>query len=266
MEYLDKYIPKEYLALKINYCKKRLRELPKTSMEEHHVRGLVIPKIRIANHKINLNSARGQELFAALIERENLEQQLKIYEAIWDCNYKTPPPEYDPPKIVRTIRTGNNEKTVMDKAFFDSLKNDANTKYPKPMLYPFNGIQYRSEAEREIAIFYTENGIPFKYEPELHIAGMNRPVYPDFVLHIPELETCKFHEHYGMMSFAKYVRDTKIKCSSYVDAGLLLDQDVFFTYNTEDQPLDIRYIAAKLNGIIYGNLISSNERMADTER
>ena len=114
MEYLDKYIPKEYLALKINYCKKRLRELPKTSMEEHHVRGLVIPKIRIANHKINLNSARGQELFAALIERENLEQQLKIYEAIWDCNYKTPPPEYDPPKIVRTIRTGNNEKTVMD--------------------------------------------------------------------------------------------------------------------------------------------------------
>ena len=36
-------------------------------------------------------------------------------------------------------------------------------------------------------------------------------------------------------------------------------QDVFFTYNTEDQPFDLRYVPAKLNGVIYGDLISSNE-------
>ncbi len=264
MEYMDKYIPQEHLALKINFCKKRLRELPKVSMQEHRVRGVIIPKITMDNHKFNLDSDKGRELYSAMIERDHLEQQLKIYEAIWNCYYKMPPPEYDPPEIVRKIRTGNNETTIMDKAFFDNLKNDANKQYPKPMIYPFNGIQYRSDAEREIAIFYTETGIPFKYEPEMHLYGINRPVYPDFVLYIPELETCKFHEHYGMMSFAKYIRDAKIKCSSYIDAGLLLDQDVFFTYNTEDQPLDIRYIAAKLNGIIYGNLISSNCK-PDTE-
>ena len=264
MNYLDKYIPKELLALKINYCKKRLRELPDVSMQQHTVRGIIIPNIAAGNHKFNLNSPKGQDLYAAMIEREDLECQLKIYEAIWDRYYRTPVPVFDPPRIVRTLKTPGNVNTVMNRAFFDSLKNDANTKYPKPMIYPFNGIQYRSDVERQIAIGYTEMNVLFKYEPELWVAGMNAPIYPDFFLYIPELDTCKIHEHYGLMNFAKYTREAKLKCSTYIDAGLLLDQDVFFTYNTENQPFDLRYIAAKLNGVIYGNLISSNEWISNS--
>lgn len=259
MEYLDKYIPKELLALKINYCRKRLRELPKFSVCNHRIHGNQTRIIRVDSHKIILNSPKGQELYKAMAEREDLVFRLKVYEAIWDRYYKTPVPVFDPPKIVRTIRGANNERIVMNKAFFDSLKNDANTAYPKPMLYPFNGIQYRSDVERQIAIGYTAMKIPFKYEPELWLAGMKKPIFPDFLLYIPELETCKIHEHYGLMNFAKYVRDAKLKSCTYIDAGLHIDQDVFFTYNTEDQPFDLRYVTAKLNGIVYGNLISSNE-------
>lgn len=259
MEYLDKYIPKELLALKINYCRKRLRELPNTSLHSHTIRGVQTQIIRVDSHKYNLNFPKGQEFYKIIAEREELECRLKIYEAIWDRYYRTPVPAFDPPRIVRSLRTANNASTVMNKAFFDSLKNDANTMYPKPMLYPFNGIQYRSDVERQIAIGYTEMNMPFKYEAELWLAGMNKPIYPDFILYIPELDTCKIHEHYGLMNFAKYVRDAKLKSSTYIEARLLLDQDVFFTYNTEDQPFDLRYVAAKLNGVIYGNLISSNE-------
>lgn len=259
MEYLDKYIPKELLALKINYCRKRLSELPKPSMHTHSIRGVQTQIIKLDNHKIHLDTTKGQDIYAAMIEREDLECQLKVYEAIWDRYYRTPVPVFDPPKIVRTIRTINNAKAVMDRAFFDSLKNDANTMYPKPMLYPFNGIQYRSDIERQIAIGYTEMNVLFKYEPELWIAGMSKPIYPDFFLCIPELDTCKIHEHFGLMNFAKYTRDAKLKSCTYIDAGLYLDQDVFFTYNTENQPYDFRYIAAKLNGAIYGNLLSCNE-------
>ncbi len=259
MEYLDKYIPKELLALKINYCRKRLRELPKFSVCNHRIHGNQTRIIRVDSHKIILNSLKGQELYKTMVEREDLECRLKVYEAIWDRYYRTPVPVFEPPKIVRTIRGANNERIVMNKEFFDSLKNDANTAFPKPMLYPFNGIQYRSDVERQIAIGYTEMNVPFKYEPELWLEGMRKPIYPDFLLYIPELETCKIHEHYGLMNFAKYVRDAKLKCSTYIDAGLIMDQDVFFTYNTEDQPFDFRYISAKLNGVIYGNLISSDE-------
>ena len=48
------------------------------------------------------------------------------------------------------------------------------------MLYPFNGIQYRSDVERQIAIGYTEMNVPFKYEPELWLEGMKRPVFRIF--------------------------------------------------------------------------------------
>ena len=259
MEYFDKYIPRELLALKINYCKKRLRELPKAYVQTHNVRGVLTLKVKSAEHKFNIDSIKGKELYNEAVEREDLECRLKVYEAIWDRYYRMPVPVFDPPRTVRTLRTNYNEQIVMDKAFFDSLKNDANTMYPKPMLYPFNGIQYRSPAEKEIAIMYTEMGIPFKYEPEVHLAGMKKPQYPDFVPYFPELDTCKFHEHFGLMNYSSYNRDIKLKCSTYTDAGLLIDQDVFFTYNTESQPLDVRYIAAKLNAVIYGTLIGSKE-------
>ena len=261
MEYLDKYIPKEYLALKINYCKKRLSELPRISMHEHKVNGILRTRVRVDNHRFNLTSDNGQEFFKSMAERDELERELSVYEAIWNYYYKTPPPDYYPPQITRTLKTSYKEQVILNKQFFDSLKNDANEQFPKPMIYPFNGIQYRSAAEQSIATFYTEMGIPFKYEPEVKLIGMKKPQYPDFVLYIPELTTCKFHEHYGLMSLNNYVRDIKLKCGTYTDAGLLLDQDVFFTYNTEDQPLDVRYLAAKLNAIVYGTVIGSNERI-----
>ena len=259
MEYTDKYIPKELLALKINYCRKRLSQLPKFNMHTHSVRGIQTVRMISSEHRYNLNSERGQAMYAAAVEREKLERQLEVYEAIWNCYYRMPPPEYDPPKVVKRLRTDYNRQVILNKEYFDALKNDANTMYPKPMLHPFNGIQYRSAAEKEIAMFYTEMGIPFKYEPEVRFPGVKKPQFPDFVLYITELDTCKFHEHFGLMNYASYNRDIKLKCTTFADAGLLIDQDVFFTYNTEDQPLDTRYLAAKINTAVYGTLINYNE-------
>ena len=259
MNYSDKYIPKELLALKINYCKRRLRELPKVSVAKEKIRGLQVVRLKSENHRFKQDSVKGQKLYEAMLEREGIEQQLKIYEAIWNRYYRTPPPVYDPPKIVRALRTSTDEQFVMNKAFFDSLKNDANTNYPKPMIHSFNGIQYRSAAEKEIAIYYTEMDIPFKYEPELFLSGSKKPQYPDFVLYIPELDTCKIHEHLGLINYSSYSRELKLKCSTFIDSGLTIDQDVFFTYSNEDQPLDIRYLAAKINTSIFGTMVCSNE-------
>ena len=147
----------------------------------------------------------------------------------------------------------------MNRDFFNSLKEDANTNYSKSSVYAFNGINYRSAAEREIAIFYTEAGIPFKYEPEVWFNGMNKPAYPDFVFLIPELDTCKFHEHCGLINYNNYVRDLSLKCGTYSSSGLMIDQDVIFTYSSDDINLDIRYLAAKLNTVVYGTMINFNQ-------
>ena len=257
MENLDKYIPKDYLALKINYIIKQLNELPPVRVHEHKKNGVQVKRILVGSHRYDMNSSNGKKYSNLLNQREDLERQLMVCESIWNNYFKMPPPQYKPHNIIRTINTGG-DRLIMDKAFFDSLKNDANTKHPKPMLYPFNGIQYRSAAEREIAMFYTEMGIPFKYEPEVFFNGTAYPQYPDFVFYIKELDTCKFHDHFGMMNYSNYIKEVKIKCSNYINSGLLIDQDVFFTYNTEDSVLDTRYLAAKLNGAIYGTLACEN--------
>ena len=72
---------------------------------------------------------------------------------------------------------------ILNKAFFDSLENDANKEYPKYNNYYFNGIYYRSAAERDIAIFYTIIGMPFKNEPNITLIGLNKAVNPDFVIY-----------------------------------------------------------------------------------
>ena len=48
-------------------------------------------------------------------------------------------------------------------------------------------------------------------------------------------------------------------CGTYAGSGLLLDQDVFFTYSNDDLTLDIRYLAAKLNSVVFGTMLNFNQ-------
>ena len=166
------------------------------------------------------------------------------------------PEDVTPRKVIRKYNNGQGEMVTLNKEFFDSLTNDADPSYPESKKYFFNGVYYRSVAEKEIAEFYTTHGIPFKYEPEIWIAGMNKPINPDFVIYIKELDCCKFHEHLGLMSFVTYLRNTKNKYIMYIDAGLIPDLDILFTYDTEDMPFDIRTLWPRLNSMVYCSLFA----------
>ena len=253
MEYLDRYIPKEYLALKINFCKRRLEQLPKVKLCEYYVSGVAVKRITVGKHRYNLASATGKKFYEIGIERKKRERQLQIYQTIWDSHYNGEPlTECAPRNITRTLRVSSDKRVTLNKAFFDSLENDANKEQPKYKNYYFNGIYYRSAAERDIAIFYTEMGIPFKYEPNITLFGLNKPIHTDFVIYIEELDTCIFHEHFGMKDSSDYLRTTKVKYGNYTNAGLIPELDVLFTHDVEDMPFDIRYLPAKLNTAIYG--------------
>lgn len=247
MDISNKYIPREYLALKINYCKKRLAELPVVKVYGTDKRFIT------NNHRYMPNSVMGHKCNEILLLRERLERKLELLEAIWNYSFKgLPSPEFTPGKVIRTLSIDYNKQVIMNKAYFESLSNDDNTKHPKYSGYYFNGTYYRSAAERDIAILYTELGIPFKYEPSVKLAGLPNPINPDFVFYIEELDTCKFHEHYGIKDSSDYLRITKIKYGNYTNAGLIPDLDILFTHDTNEMPFDIRYLLAKLNSSIYG--------------
>jgi len=240
MKYNEKFIPKEYLALKINYLKNQLEQLPQITLQKHIVHGNSLGRIKVDNHRYNLNSKIGKQSYDII-----------------------PVPELDPPRVIKTINTGSG-LVVMNRKYFDGLKNDANTTFPKPTNYFFNGTFYRSAAEREIAIFYTEMEIPFKYEPEVMLLGLKKPVYPDFVPYFKEIDTCMFHEHVGMLNSSNYITELKIKSSNYINAGMIPDQDVFFTTNSEESTFDIRYMAAKVNIAVYGAMVTSKDWVQNT--
>jgi hypothetical protein len=255
MELFNTYIPREYLALKINYIRQQLNTLPVVMLQKYSKADSDPMKILVDGHRYNLATKKGKYYYEVMKTRDTLTRELNVYQAIWDSNFKSDPPkDCEPHPANRIVYVDTNKPVFMNKAYFDSLENDANTSYPKPDNYEFNGIKYRSAAEREIAIFYTESGIPFKYEPKVFLKGMAKATYPDFVPYFEEIDNCKFHEHFGMSDYSDYYKTSKIKFSNFVNAGLVQDLDVIFTTSNDDSSFDPRHLSAKLNAAIYGNI------------
>ena len=255
---MNLFIPQEYLALKINYCRQQLEKLPVVKLQMFKIRGTPTQRVVIGTRRFSMNTKQGKTCIDIMNNRECYEQQLGIWESVWNSRHKGEPlPECVPHKVLRKLYVNTGEYVVMNKAYFDSLKNDADTSYPKPRSYPFNGIFYRSAAERDIAIYYTKMGIPFKYEPEVYINGLTKPIYPDFVIYIVELDNCKFHEHFGIQQSEKYLRSTSFKYENYTKAGLIPELDILFTHDVDDMPFDIRAFASKLNTAVYTTAIST---------
>lgn len=256
---LEPYIPREYLALKINYCKQQLAALPETVMTKRTIRGEKKDVFLLDSHYHQTNSKTGIKLASLTRQRELILCELSRLEGLWNSSFRgIPPAEIKPEKIIRRYIDSSNHSVIMDGKFFESLKNDANPYYPEHKKYYFNGIYYRSPAEADIARIYTEQQIPFKYEPEIWLKGLNHPIYTDFVFLIKELDLCKFHEHFGLKHSADYTRKTATTYINYSDAGLLPEIDVIYTYDVDGFPFDPRLLSVKLNSAVYGSLFGLN--------
>lgn len=256
MEIHEPYIPKEYLALKINYIKKQLAELPEVTVTQRTIHNVKKDVFIVNSKPISLTSKTGQQIQNGIMLREELERKLALLEGQWNSSFKgAPPSDIEPQKIRRRLFINKDESVLIDSDFFNRLQNDANPKYRENKTFFYNGTFYRSSAEVDIARFYTEQGIPFKYEPEIWLRGLNYPIYTDFVILIKELDLCKFHEHFGMKNAANYNIITATKYNNYSGAGLLPELDVFYTYDVDGFPFDIRSLQTKLNSVIYDSLL-----------
>ena len=255
MQILDPYIPREHLALRINYCKKRLAELPEVTMSTRSIKGTTKAVYVVKSSVYYQESKAGNKALQILQLREQLSRELAKLEGLWNSQFRgVPPLDIEPRNISRKLYINEYESVVIDNNFFDNLKNDANPFFPEHKKHFFNGTYYRSPIEADIARSYTEQGIPFKYEPEIWLKGLNRPIYTDFVILIRELNQCKFHEHFGLKNSADYTRKTATTYINYSGAGLLPGLDVFYTYDLDDVPFDVRLLPVKVNAVVYNSL------------
>ena len=255
MQILEPYIPKEYLALKINFLRQQLAALPEVKKTRRIIQGKECDVYVVKNHIYSPKSKLGIRLQKCITLREDILRELSRLEGIWNCYFKGPPPsDIAPRKIVRRLYRSADDSVILDGKFFESLKNDADPNYRESKTFFYNGTYYRSAAEVAIATYYTDNGIPFKYEPEIWLKGLKYPVFTDFVILIKELDLCKFHEHFGMKNASDYNRKTATKYNNYSGAGLLPELDIFYTYDVDSVPFDIRTLRTKLNSVIYDSL------------
>ena len=264
MAILDPYIPKEFLALQINYCKQQLAELPEVKISTRTKFGTVSKVYVVGTHFYQLNSKKGKELRSIYNKREELLCELSKLEGLWNsCFRGQTPPSIAPRKIKRRLFINSSNSVILNGDFFDSLKNDADPNHRESKTFFYNGTYYRSAPEVEIARYYTENGIPFKYEPEIWLNGLNYPIYTDFVVLIKALDLCKFHEHIGMKNSANYNRTTANKYINYSGAGLLPELDIFYTYDIPGVPFDLRTLPIKLNGVVHSSLFLPDTPLSD---
>ena len=248
-------LPKDLHALKINTIKKRLELLPAVKLKDVRRNNKVSRYAAVDGHFYQIDSGKGADLARIADERRLLTEELQMLKSAWNAAYREPVPELVLPHPAKRVFVGyGGRRVLMNRKFFDSLKPESNPIYPDGKRYFYNGILYRSKAEREIAKVYTELGIEFKYEPGILLNGSNNEMYSDFVGWDDITESCFFHEHLGLKSMADYAHKGIMKMSDYTSAGILPNVDIIYTFEDIDYNFDPEMTVAALSLLLQNRL------------
>ena len=123
--------------------------------------------------------------------------------------------------------------------------------YPQNPYFPENrkvstiaGIQVRSKSEMLIVTLLVFFKIPFRYECEIDLGG--HTFYPDFTIRHPVTGEYYYWEHCGMIDDPDYFQKFQNKMRLYVRSGILPDQNLILTFESEDHPADPNIVVDKI--------------------
>lgn len=163
---------------------------------------------------------------------------------------------YDPYKIETELPKQYHGLQNMDVFLDEDLKLaewDQNIYERNP--YPFKSIHYtsagvacRSKSEALIGTRLEERGLLYRYEPRLVL--QNRVIYPDFEILLPRRRRLVYLEHFGMIDKAKYATEQFYRLNEYELNGYYLGVNLFYTFETANDPLNMKRIDRKLNEIM----------------
>ena len=125
--------------------------------------------------------------------------------------------------------------------------------YKKSDMYPENlryeteqGDMVRSKSEVIIAniLYKHQKNILYKYERPLQVMcnGKIKTLYPDFTVFNLHTGEIKYWEHAGRMDDSYYANEFVKKINTYITNGILPGRDVFLTFETQANPLDIKVV------------------------
>lgn len=114
---------------------------------------------------------------------------------------------------------------------------EVNPAYPEYLKHvTLNGEKVRSKSEANFANTLKARGFFYKYEKELYLDGFGY-VYPDFTVFNPKNGKIYYIEHLGAIDDSKYVMSNIPKFIAYGQNGIRLNENLFVTYETYNEPL-----------------------------
>ncbi len=235
-----------YLGLKIQYYRDILSNLPNITIWTRK-NGKFIHNYD--TNQTHYESTRAfQEEMAVYAYRKEILGKLEYLESTWKVIFGKTFDEsyfnYQP----------NNIPNITERLFgkWEDLIEVPNT-YEGKKHYFYNGKDYDSKAEADIAKIYDELDIPVKHAAKIQI-GSKFTAKPDFFPHIRERRKYLLHEHLGKMGDRNYVEENFYKMKKYSDLGLIPGRDILYTYEDELSPGNILYFKSQIAGLINSNL------------
>ena len=110
------------------------------------------------------------------------------------------------------------------------------------------GEMVRSKSEAIIANIIYDLGIPYFYEKSITLKnGCMKS--PDFTLLHVKRRTEIYLEHFGLLDDESYLYKNLQKLDEYRENGIYPGKNLLFTYETAENPIDIRGIREMLRGV-----------------
>ena len=100
------------------------------------------------------------------------------------------------------------------------------------------GERVRSKSEAMIADRLFARGIPYRYECPLKVG--KRVIHPDFTILRMSDRKILYHEHCGKMDDENYKEDMVERSNDYSEAGIIIGDRLFYTFESDKNPLDMR--------------------------
>ena len=108
-----------------------------------------------------------------------------------------------------------------------------------------NGEMVRSKSEKIIADMLFKAGVPYIYEAELKLAK-DGILYPDFIVLNVKTRKSFIWEHLGLCDLEEYASKNIKKIAKYERNGIMLGKDLIISTESEEAPLNIKVVAAKI--------------------
>lgn len=110
-----------------------------------------------------------------------------------------------------------------------------------PVYLTAKGERVRSKSEVIIADRLASKGIPYKYECPLTFrrGGEEITIHPDFTILKVSTRKTVYLEHCGKMDDTDYAEGVVARVNDFSNAGIVLGDSLFLTFETSKTPLDI---------------------------